>query len=104
MEMTRRWKIFGRGQVKRKIGEAMTREESLHLPQRKRTKTYLSIMNVNNILRLHAKKSLANYHKPRNADGSFVDKDYFGWEQLHMIVDCDSPNVCMDHFFGMWQI
>ena len=98
--MTRRWKIFGRGQVKRRIGQCPTREETLQLPKRKRAKTYCTIMAMNNLLRLHAKKDWTNYHIKCLDDGTYEPADPFTWEHFAAIIDADSCNVCTDHFLG----
>ena len=91
--MTRRWKIFGRGQVKRRIGQCPTRDETLQLPKRKRAKTYCTIMAMNNLMRLHAKKDWTNYHIKCLDDGTYEPADPFTWEHFAAITDADSCNA-----------
>jgi hypothetical protein len=65
--------------------------------KRRRVKTLISIMHVNNMLIHMAGKTLKNY-STYHADGSL--KDPFEWEHLNCSPDCGADMVCFDHYLA----
>ena len=85
--------------MKRKMGEALGASEGPRPRQRKRAKTYQTVMHVNNMLLGAADVRLAHF-KPRvNDEGEFMDCP-FTLPSLSISPDAGPDNMCMMHFLG----
>ena len=91
---------MSRMQAKRKLGETITKEDMVsNRPPLKRIKTYITEMELNNMLMQTCNKTLAHFRIEEDDDGNLPDP--FTWPHLSLCPDKASPNVCMDHHLSL---
>ena len=91
---------MSRMQAKRKLGETITKEYMVSTrPPMKRIKTYITEMELNNMLMQTCNKTLAHFRIEQDDDGNLLDPST--WPHLSLCPDKASPNVCMDHHLSL---
>lgn len=91
----RRWAAFGRSFVKRKLGLSVGKDVAPPPPKRRRTKSFVTMMQVENILRGSVGASLSDFQVRPGPSGELADP--FTWRSLNMALDMGADMVCMVH-------
>jgi hypothetical protein len=94
----KQWKKASKCMTDRKHGIAVEKSDDEPKRKMRRTKTYVSIMNSNNMLRHCADCTLKKFHIEKLADGSWPDP--FSWPHLNFSTDKGPDMVCEDHAYA----
>ena len=78
---------------KKSTGSSKSEKDTSDL---RRTKSFHVIMCINNILRLHCKRSLADFIVQKDAKGAWPDP--WTWQSLSLAPDKGPDMVCVDHY------
>lgn len=98
VEDQKRWAAFGRSFVKRKLGQGGKESAPPRAPKRRRLKSYVTLMQIDNMLRGNADKCLADFHIAPGPTGCLPDP--FTWPSLNLSPDSGPDMVCLAHFLA----
>ena len=95
----RRWQTFGRSFVKRKLGlQGPKRANPPRVAKRRRVKSFLTGMQIDNMLRGSTDTTLADYVIQPDASGSLPSP--WVWRSLNLSPDMGPDMVCLYHFLA----
>lgn len=85
--------------MKRKLGDHFDAESSAtKVRERKRQKTYQTIMHINNMIKSSTGLQLNDFVVPRDETTGQLQGNPFDWRHSNLAPDMGPDNVCLDHF------
>ena len=98
-EVRRSWVQTSRVAAKRLLGEVVPPDEKpAQQAKKRRVKTYVTEIEMSNMLFMSTGKSIAYFNIEKDADGEYPDA--YTWPHLNACLDRASPNVAMDSHLG----